>query len=361
MPDPKFNKPWHGIPRAQIDWHPTVNEEACIGCGTCVTGCGRLVYRFDYERKKPVVVDPLNCMVGCTTCANTCPTHAISFPPLSTVMDLEKQVVVRHAVEDDLLARREQLAWQGRIPHPDRLVHLVVEKVTRISEKNLAVTLRPQSEADCMCQFVPGQYLELWVPDSPWMSRAYSIGNAPSEDGRVELRLRAVKGGRFSSWAFERMKVGDVVTARGPLGAFRIRSPLSTPLLFVARGTGFSPIKAMIEQQLKLDPNRDMALFWGVTDSGDFYDLEDLRAWAASDPHFQATLTARNDSSGLCMPAGVAFRPGTVYDALAASELNLATRDAYVAGPSKTVGAVVEVLLKKGMSSDHILVDSYGA
>jgi len=99
MPDPKFAKPWHGIPREQIDWHPTVNEEACIGCGTCVTGCGRLVYRFDYERKKPMIIDPLNCMVGCTTCANTCPTHAIRFPPLSMVMDMEQQPSVRHAVE----------------------------------------------------------------------------------------------------------------------------------------------------------------------------------------------------------------------------------------------------------------------
>ncbi len=54
MPDPGFAKHWHGILREQIDWHPTVNETACIGCGTCVTGCGRLVYRFDFERKKPV-------------------------------------------------------------------------------------------------------------------------------------------------------------------------------------------------------------------------------------------------------------------------------------------------------------------
>ena len=88
MPDPKFAKPWHGIPREQIAWHPTVDAAACIGCGTCVTGCGRLVYRFDYDAKKAVVIDPLNCMVACITCANTCPTHAISFPPLETVRAL---------------------------------------------------------------------------------------------------------------------------------------------------------------------------------------------------------------------------------------------------------------------------------
>jgi NAD-dependent dihydropyrimidine dehydrogenase PreA subunit len=59
-----------GVPREQIHWNPSIVEDACIGCGTCVTGCSRLVYRFDFERKKPVVVDPLNCMVGCTTCAS---------------------------------------------------------------------------------------------------------------------------------------------------------------------------------------------------------------------------------------------------------------------------------------------------
>ena len=58
MPDPKFTKPWHGIPREEIDWHPTINEDACIGCGTCVTGCSRLVYRFDYTKNKAVVAGP---------------------------------------------------------------------------------------------------------------------------------------------------------------------------------------------------------------------------------------------------------------------------------------------------------------
>ncbi len=85
VPDPKFTKPWHGIAREAIEWHPTVDDDVCIGCGTCVTGCSRLVYRFDYTRLKAIVVDPLNCMVGCTTCANTCPTNAITFPPLQVV------------------------------------------------------------------------------------------------------------------------------------------------------------------------------------------------------------------------------------------------------------------------------------
>ena len=80
-----LTKPWYGIPRQSISWNPTINPSACIGCGTCVTTCGRQVYRFVFAEKKAVVVNPNQCMVGCTTCGNLCPTHAISFPDPSAV------------------------------------------------------------------------------------------------------------------------------------------------------------------------------------------------------------------------------------------------------------------------------------
>ena len=77
--DKKFDE-WHGIPRNEIEWCPTVDESKCIGCGMCVTSCGRKVYDFDKEKNKPVVARPLNCMVGCTTCQVLCLQDAISFP-----------------------------------------------------------------------------------------------------------------------------------------------------------------------------------------------------------------------------------------------------------------------------------------
>jgi len=86
-----FAKPWRGISRELIQWNPQIEEEICSGCGMCVTGCGRSVYKFNFDKKKPVVVTPLNCMVACVTCANACPSHAISFPPLSDVHKLIKK------------------------------------------------------------------------------------------------------------------------------------------------------------------------------------------------------------------------------------------------------------------------------
>ncbi len=106
-PPLNFTKPWHGIPRELISWNPSVNESARIGCGTCVTTCGRQVYRFDFDRKQSVVVNPTHCMVGCSTCGNLCPTHAITFPDPAEVQAVLSRPEVHQQIEDELLAGAE--------------------------------------------------------------------------------------------------------------------------------------------------------------------------------------------------------------------------------------------------------------
>jgi CDP-4-dehydro-6-deoxyglucose reductase len=356
----KFSKPWHGIPRSEIPWFPTVDPDVCIGCGTCVISCSRSVYRLDFDRKKAVVADPMHCMVGCRTCASTCPANAISFPPGQVVLDLELRPEVRHAIEDELLARREQIALVDVLPHPDRMIQLDIREIREVGAATRLFLLAPHCAEDCLCEFTPGQYVEIWVPGTDWMSRAYSIANAPSADGSVELQLKRVEGGRLSSWAFEQAKVGDVVTARGPLGAFTTRSAPDRPLVFVARGTGFAPMKALIEQQLRMFPQREMRLFWGATSSDDFYDLDAIASWLHTDPQFHVTLAAREYAQGFAAPEGTAILTGRVSDAVAASGLDLAGYDGYVAGPRVTVADSITALEARGMASDHIFADSYG-
>lgn len=93
------NNAWHGIPREEIDWNPTVVTDRCVGCGLCVTSCGRGVYAFDYEQNKPVVEQPLMCMVGCTTCATICTQDAIEFP---------SQGYIRQVIKDHKLLRQSK-------------------------------------------------------------------------------------------------------------------------------------------------------------------------------------------------------------------------------------------------------------
>jgi CDP-4-dehydro-6-deoxyglucose reductase len=115
MSNPQFTQPWHGIPRDQITWHPVVNPEVCNGCGLCVTSCGRNVFRYDYGTRKSVVFLPEQCMVGCTTCANTCTEQAISFQPLSDLRVLIKRNKILQRVKKVELLDRERFG----LPTPD--------------------------------------------------------------------------------------------------------------------------------------------------------------------------------------------------------------------------------------------------
>jgi formate hydrogenlyase subunit 6/NADH:ubiquinone oxidoreductase subunit I len=112
----QFDK-WHGIDRKNIDWYPVIDESKCIGCGLCVTTCGRGVYKYDYEKRKSKVVNPFNCMVACQTCANLCPVGAISFAKAGeTTRDKAQRIVrefrVLEKVKKELEERKEELKYK---------------------------------------------------------------------------------------------------------------------------------------------------------------------------------------------------------------------------------------------------------
>ena len=107
---------WKGIPRAEIDWYPTVDAEKCIGCGMCIVSCGRNVFDYDPDTRTAVVARPLQCMVGCTSCEVWCVCEAISFPDPSYV----RQIIVKRKL---LAQAREELqklvGSDTEIPHPE--------------------------------------------------------------------------------------------------------------------------------------------------------------------------------------------------------------------------------------------------
>jgi NAD-dependent dihydropyrimidine dehydrogenase PreA subunit len=105
MSDDK-KKTWHGIPREEIPWFPTVDVEACIGCQLCYVTCGRGVYEM--REAIAVAAAPLECAVGCSTCANICPTNAIDFPTLDAVWKLERERQIFKTVKKEALAKRQR-------------------------------------------------------------------------------------------------------------------------------------------------------------------------------------------------------------------------------------------------------------
>jgi NAD-dependent dihydropyrimidine dehydrogenase PreA subunit len=82
---------WWGVDRKEIEWYPTIDHDKCAGCGLCFVTCGRRVFDFDTQLSKPVVKYKYNCLVGCQTCANLCPTNAITFPEVPMMKKLVAQ------------------------------------------------------------------------------------------------------------------------------------------------------------------------------------------------------------------------------------------------------------------------------
>lgn len=99
-------KTWHGIPREEIPWLPTVDAEACIGCQLCYITCGRAV--FEMQENVAVAVSAMECMVGCSTCGNVCPTNAIAFPNLDTVWKMERERQIFRTVKKEALRKHER-------------------------------------------------------------------------------------------------------------------------------------------------------------------------------------------------------------------------------------------------------------
>src|SRR3569623_1687921 len=129
-------------------------------------------------------------------------------------------------------------------------------------------------------QFLAGQYVDFILPDG--RHRSFSLANAPHDDQFLELHLRHVEKGEFTEHVFERMKEKDMVRSEGPHGEFYLREDSTRPMIFIAGGTGFAPIKGIIEQAFAAGTTRPMHFYWGARAQVDLYLAALPRQWAAA-------------------------------------------------------------------------------
>ncbi|MCC6472453.1 MAG: CDP-6-deoxy-delta-3,4-glucoseen reductase [Burkholderiales bacterium] len=131
-------------------------------------------------------------------------------------------------------------------------------------------------------QFIPGQYLDILLRDGA--RRSFSMGNAPHDEEFVQLHVRHVPGGSFTDHVFGKMKERDILRLEAPLGTFYLREESAKPIVFVASGTGFAPIKSIIESAFRKASGRPMTLYWGGRRPRDLYMNEIPVHWATEHP-----------------------------------------------------------------------------
>jgi len=220
----------------------------------------------------------------------------------------------------------------------------------RLSEDVMRVLIAlPDGET---LDFTAGQYIDILLEDG--QRRAFSFANPPHTKDLIELHVRLVPGGRFTTHVFDGMQVGDTLRFEGPRGSFTLRDS-THPILFVAGATGFAPIKSIVEDAFHRGVQRPMRLYWGVRQRKDLYMLELAERWQREHPQFSVVpvLSApapEDDWTG---------RTGLVHEAMLADFSNLSGHEVYICGSVKMVETAVPAFIAQGLGEEACFSDAF--
>ena len=227
-----------------------------------------------------------------------------------------------------------------------------VEKLEKRADDVMVMKIKlPASER---LQFLAGQYIDFQLKNGK--SRSYSLANPPHDDALLELHIRHVPGGLFSEQVFSTLKERDILRLKGPLGSFFIREDSDKPMIFIAGGTGFAPIKGMLEHAFAEHTDRELVLYWGVRSLKDLYMPELTQQWLAEQPNFSFIPVLSNPLPGDEWQG----RTGFVHDAVLADFDDLSGYQVYACGAPALVDAARQGCTgSRGLPEDEFYADSF--
>lgn len=232
-----------------------------------------------------------------------------------------------------------------------RIMPARVQMMERLSHDVMALFLKlPSNER---MQFLAGQYIEFLMKDGK--RRAFSLANAPHNDEFLELHIRLVPGGAFTEYVFNEMPEKTILRIEGPFGSFYLREDSKRPIIFLAGGTGFAPIKGMIEHALHKNVTREMVLYWGVKTLEDLYMPALPKAWAGMYPNlkFVPVLSAPLETDAW------KGRTGLVHQAVLDDFADLSGHQVYCCGAPVMVDAALASFKARGLPSDEFFSDAF--
>ena len=237
---------------------------------------------------------------------------------------------------------------------PIRILPCRVQQLKRVAEDVMILSLKlPTHER---LQFLPGQYIEFLLKEGK--RRAFSIANAPAssaDEGCLQLHIRHVEGGEFTGHVFNTLKEKDILRFQGPYGSFFLREESNKPILLVAGGTGFAPIKAIVEHAIQTRCRRPIELYWGARNRAGIY-LHELAA------HWATELTTLRYVPVLSAPAANdswTGRTGLVHEELMNDHPDLSGFQVYICGAPAMVDAARADFAKAGLPDDEYFADAF--
>jgi CDP-4-dehydro-6-deoxyglucose reductase len=217
---------------------------------------------------------------------------------------------------------------------PIRKLPCRVQSLEKVAPDVMVLTVKlPPGE---VFQFRAGQYIDFLLADGG--RRSFSIANAPIGGDTLELHVREVPGGHFTGRVFSTLKPRDILRLEGPLGSFFLREAAveggDKPIILLAGGTGFAPMKAIIEHLLNQPVRRSVALYWGARTREGLYLHALAERWAHELPDFRYVPVLSDQS-----PAGWSGHKGLVHRAVMTDWPDLSAHQVYACGAPAMIEA----------------------
>ncbi|TPW14722.1 MAG: CDP-4-dehydro-6-deoxyglucose reductase, partial [Halothiobacillaceae bacterium] len=197
-----------------------------------------------------------------------------------------------------------------------------------------------------------GEYVDLILQDGK--KRTYSIANAPVATGGVEFHIRDIEGGLFAGLLQDHLAQRREVTIEGPYGAFNFNATTAQPLLLLAGGTGFAPIKALVEQALTQPLQRPLHLYWGARTQADLYLDPLVRHWATTSSAMIHYTPVLSDPEAIPPWYG---RVGYLHEAVLQDFSLFDGVEVYASGPLPMVKSIYASLVTRGLRQEAFYSD----
>lgn len=224
---------------------------------------------------------PYSCRKGvCGSCAGQVTAGEVSCLPPGAAPPQGQHLLCQCSPVTDIEIAPQH--WQRIDPAARRRFKVKVFRSTPLAADVTLLQLR--LPAGQRAKFKAGQYLQVCLPDGS--RRAFSMANPPHESDTLQLHVRHVAGGRFTEW-LPALQPGMVLDVELPLGHFTVREGSVLPMVCVAGGTGFAPVKSLLDHLLKTGLRRSITLVWGARDRSGLYMLPAVQRWQRAWPDFR--------------------------------------------------------------------------
>ena len=237
---------------------------------------------------------------------------------------------------------------------PVKKMPVRVNSLVKLSDD--VMVLRLQLPAADLFKYHAGQYVEFLLRDGD--RRAYSMGTAPhtqTENPGVDLHIRHMPGGKFTDHVFSAMKEKEILRIEGPFGSFYLREDSDKPMVLLASGTGFAPIKAIIEHLQFKGITRPAVLYWGGRRPADLYMHDWVIGKLAEMPNLRYVPVI---SDALPEDAWTG-RTGFVHNAVLQDLADLSAHQVYACGAPIVVDSAQAAYIAAGLPAEEFYADSF--